>query len=331
MTVSADARSGAVWQLFTDWCTALGHRALPAGPAVLAQFIAANPAAQGTQRRRVGVVNAVHRRCGHPEPGRAETVRQLIDARRGAKAQMRGTAAAEAISRLPETGWPTALFARRDAILLALSAAAVPLRAIAELRAGDVQADMLSDSLVITVNGETFRTPASLAQGDVSPRKVLAQWLRVRAIQHHRPSPRWLAAYLRGEPVPAVGAVPDDLALLTPIDRWGATPWLPTPLRPASVSHIVNSHLNGWARPHPAITGTPERDPISPALPEPPVPAALLDPASFTRGVAARRRAAGALDGVTDVLDDVESRADRILEDLLRLLDEPVPPLRAEV
>lgn len=50
-----------------------------------------------------------------------------------------------------------------------------------------------------------------------------------------------------------------------------------------------------------------------------------LDPETFGRGLAARRRAATDLAGVTDVLDDVEDRASRLLDDLLRLLDDPDP------
>ncbi|VEH94345.1 Uncharacterised protein (plasmid) [Tsukamurella tyrosinosolvens] len=47
-----------------------------------------------------------------------------------------------------------------------------------------------------------------------------------------------------------------------------------------------------------------------------------LDPDAFTRGVAARRRALDSLDTVTEALDSVEDRADALLENLMRILDE---------
>src|SRR3546814_11067706 len=76
-------RSG--WALFTDWCAAADHIALPAAPATLAQFIAENPAALSTQRRRITTVNTVHRAAGHPAPGDADTIRRIVNQRRTAR------------------------------------------------------------------------------------------------------------------------------------------------------------------------------------------------------------------------------------------------------
>ncbi|WP_371851597.1 hypothetical protein [Rhodococcus koreensis] len=65
------------WALFVDWCDACEHCALPAHPSVLAEFLADHPAADGTQRRRITAINAVHTDAQFPAPGRAEMVRQL--------------------------------------------------------------------------------------------------------------------------------------------------------------------------------------------------------------------------------------------------------------
>jgi hypothetical protein len=322
MTVAAGPREQAVWQLFVDWCDALGCSALPTDPMVLARFIAANPASVATQRRRLSVVNAVHRRTGHQQPGRAETIRELLDARRATRRQRYTVLAATAIERLPAKGWPTALFARRDAMLLVLVTAAIPSTNVAALRIGDIAADPCADRLQIAAAGEVFTTPATLPAQGVSPVRVLRDWLRVRSIQHHRPSTRSLATYLRGDPIQAVGAAPENLPLVNPIDRWGAIPLSPAPLSAASISRIVTAHLNGSAKPHHPIRA--RRATEAGTVPDPPPGhSPVLNPASFLRGVAARARTAEELDDVAELLDDVEDRADRLLADLLLLLDEP--------
>jgi hypothetical protein len=179
------------------------------------------------------------------------------------------------------------------------------------------------DRLLIAAAGEVFTTPATLPAQGVSPVRVLRDWLRVRSIQYHRPSTRSLATYLRGDPIPAVGAAPENLPLATPIDRWGAIPLSPAPLSAASVSRIVTAHLNGSARPHHPVAVRRRAVEAMTVSDPPQAHSPTLDPASFSRGVAARARAAHELDDVAELLDDVEDRADRLLSDLLRLLDGP--------
>lgn len=322
MTAAVNSRDLVVWQLFVDWCGALGHVALPADSMVLAGFIAANPAAGATQRRRVGAINAMHRRAGYRPPGHAETIRELLDERRATRMRLRVATAADAIERLPAAGWPTALFARRDAVLLAL-AVAMPSKHISALRVGDVRSSAHDDCVQAIVGGEVFTTPTELAARGVSAAGILRDWLRVRSIQHHLPSTRCLAAFLRGDPVPVVAVAPDELPLVTAIDKWGAAPLLPTPLSAASISRIVTAHLTGSAQPHRPIAEARQPEVAETVLdaPEPHIPS--LDPASLSRGVVARHRAARELDGVVDALDDVEERADQLLADLMVLLDGP--------
>ena len=325
MTVTAPgAREAAAWHLFADWCAAHGREALPADPLVLARFLTAHPAALGTQRRRVGVVNAAHRRAGHPPPGRAGAVREQLGSIRVAAARRRTPVAAAAISRLPAAGWPTALFARRDALLLVLSTTAMTYTAMAALRAGDVTADHGCGHLRVGAAGQQFVTPAELGSLGVCAEQVWRDWVRLRTVIHQLPAARWTAAALEGAPLPALRPLPADLPLFTPLDRWGSAPLAPTPLRSTTVAEIVAGHLSNNAAPHRPSKAPrwhdpdPAPEPDKPELPEPPAP---LDPDSFARGLDARRRASEALDGIPAALDDVEDRAERLLADLLELLD----------
>lgn len=325
--MAADRREQAVWSLFRDWCAARDQQPLPATALTLARFLSENPAAVATQRRRVGVVNAAHRRDGHPQPGRAETVRELIDSRRRDNVAARSSAAAAALAKLPELGWPTALFARRDAMMLILAAAAVPYARIAALRLGDIDGDQNRDSVVVSCTDGAQYT-ATAPAGGTSPVAAWEAWREIRGLQHQFPSPRIIAAHLRGQHVRNASAPPAHLPLFTPIDRWGDIGLTPTALSAAAVSAILTPHLEGTAVPHaplPVTGANRARRPNPTATAPEPGTVATLDPSAFSRGLAARRRAATDLAGVTDVLDDVEDRAGRLLDDLLRLLDDPAP------
>ncbi|WP_241032071.1 hypothetical protein [Rhodococcus pseudokoreensis] len=133
------------WALFADWCAACDHRALPAHPSVLAD----HPAAAGTQRRRVTAINAVHTGAGLPAPGRAEAIRQLLNAARADRLARVGERVAHVVPRIPVTGWPGGLFGRRDALILTLAAAGLGFEQIARLRRTDVTAE--DDALVVRV------------------------------------------------------------------------------------------------------------------------------------------------------------------------------------
>jgi len=322
--VTAAAES-ATWNLFTDWCDATGHTPLPAAPLTLARFLTAHPAAAGTQRRRVGVINAAHRRSGHQPPGQSQTVRDAIDHRQAQRRRQRAHTAAEAISRLPENGWPTALFARRDAMLLVLAAAGLPATEIATLHLGGVRTTENGELLEVTVAGETLTTGADLVREGASPTGVWQRWESVRRVQHHMPSTRLVAQLLDGQPMPAVGPAPAEVPLVTPLDRWGAAPLRPEPLSAAAIAGIISAHLGGSAPAHrPLRKNAPTTVPEPVAEPELLEPV-VLDPDSFSRGLNARRLAAQRLDGISDALDEVEARADALLAGLLELLEEPEP------
>ncbi|MCQ4118939.1 hypothetical protein [Rhodococcus tibetensis] len=145
------------WTLFADWCDACEHRALPANPSVLAEFLADHPAANGTQRRRVTAINTVHsevsfRRRGEPRRSANSSTRP------GWTACSESRTAAERIPRIPVEGWPAGLFGRRDALILALVAAGLNFEQIASLRHTHVTAE--SDALAISTGGEWMRVPS---------------------------------------------------------------------------------------------------------------------------------------------------------------------------
>ena len=129
------------WALFTDWCAACEHRALPTHPTVVAEFLADHPAAAGTQRRRVTAINAVHTRGGLPAPGLAETIRQLLNNRRAERLARIRSVAWQRIPRIPTAGWPGGLFGRRDALILTLVAGGLGFGDIARLRRTDLTAE----------------------------------------------------------------------------------------------------------------------------------------------------------------------------------------------
>ncbi|ADG80864.1 Putative recombinase OS=Tsukamurella paurometabola (strain ATCC 8368 / DSM / CCUG 35730 / CIP 100753 / JCM 10117 / KCTC 9821 / NBRC 16120 / NCIMB 702349/ NCTC 13040) OX=521096 GN=Tpau_4298 PE=4 SV=1 [Tsukamurella paurometabola] len=318
-------RERAVWTLWSDWCAAIDEPAMPTPPVALARFIAANPAAPRTQRRRVAVINGVHRRAGHRPPGIAEEVREAIDVTRAARRRHLIDLAVDVAAHLPD-GWPAALFARRDALLLVLATSGIGPTALSRLTAGALYVDDETDELRITAaGGEEFTTAPDLQNAGVSPAAVLEAWLRLRALQHHVPSPSITATALRGEPVPAVPAVPDGAPMFTPLDGWGAPPLdTTTHLSASAIGALLRALLAGGAPAHRHIAPrpTPAGEPAATEYPEP----APLDPSSWDRGLAARRAAQGTLADVDDVLDDVDARAGKLLEELLQLLDDATAP-----
>lgn len=138
-----------IWSLFEDWCTAHERSALPATAHTLALFLGAHPAADTTQRRRIAVIDTAHRRHTMPSPGRSETVRVAIDQARSAKREEFAIRIAVIVAGLPVSGWPTALFTRRDAMLLTVATTGLPYTQIAALRVCDVTADPATETLRI--------------------------------------------------------------------------------------------------------------------------------------------------------------------------------------
>ncbi|QYB07713.1 hypothetical protein I1A62_26250 [Rhodococcus sp. USK10] len=309
------------WALFVDWCTACDHRSLPAHPSVLAEFLADHSAADGTQRRRVAAINVVHAEAGVPAPGRAETIRQLLSTARADRLARVGERVAQVVPGLPVTGWPGGLFGRRDALILTLAAAGLSFEEIARLRRTDVTTER--DALVVKAGEGWVRITA---ESGVEPIAVYSNWVEVLGFLDRYPSTKLLAGHLdKGMSLSAFAnsARRDEQPLLTPIDRWGHTPYDPTPLTGHSIAVLVRAHLAGQA---PVHKRPPTWQPPTRSGEDAPVPDVVddveLDQGYYDRGIAARRNAHTHLDDVTDILDGIEDKTDKLLADLLSLLDQ---------
>ncbi len=101
----------------------------------------------------------------------------------------------------------------------------------------------------------------------------------------------------------------------------GATPpFAPTTLSAQSVAALARAHLTGQAPVHrrlPLRLDTVER--ASDTSIE--IVNVELDTGYYDRGIVARRDAHSQLEDVTDILDAIEDETDRILADLLAILD----------
>ncbi|MEH6797046.1 MAG: recombinase [Rhodococcus sp. (in: high G+C Gram-positive bacteria)] len=326
MTSSAPRRDLHTWSLFEDWCTALEQPVLPASPESLARFLSAHPAAPATQRRRIAVIDAAHHRRALPPPGRAKTVRAALDVARAARLRDLAAVLGGIIERLPDSGWPSILFARRDALILTLASAGLSYTQVAALRVCDVASSSGEiDALrVETGNGVLTATSRELVRAGVSPSRVYRRWCEVLGHHERYPSTRMLA-----DAIESVGG--SELAgydrhldpagqqpLLTAIDRWGHTPLAATPLTSRAIADIVRMHLGGRAPAHLRPRARAQQRELDVA-PEP-VSTVVLDPGSYERGTRARRNAHEVLGDVGSALADVETRADRLLEGLLKFL-----------
>ncbi|WP_330766957.1 hypothetical protein [Rhodococcus sp. M8-35] len=314
------ARDRHPWALFTDWCAAFGHQVLPADPRTVAAFVHANPAAAATQRRRLTVINTVHTRAGLPPPGRSETIRQLLDTARRARLAEITRIVAQRIPAIPVTGWPQGLFGRRDRLILVLAAAGLGFTRIGRLRRGDLA---IVDGAVQVDTGDDHRLDLVTAVPGVDPVAVYRDWAAIQSFLDEYPNTRLLAQHLTEPDEPVGTAVPDrrrTWPLLTPIDRWGHTPEMPAAMTAQSVAVTVRAHLTGPApvhRPLPVRMSQSDGDGWDESFTQD----ITLDTGYYERGVAARHAAQQRLDDITGVFDEIESRADALLEDLLTLLD----------
>ncbi|WP_342660248.1 hypothetical protein Rruber_04931 [Rhodococcus ruber] len=310
------------WALFTDWCTATDQHPLPATPEALAVFLREHPAAPATQRRRVSAINTVHTRCGHPAPGRSETVRRRLDTARAARHDRLAQLLLQRAGELPTTGWPGGLFGRRDALLLTLAATGMPFAQLARLRRGDIHLDA-GTLVATTTGGERFRL-ASETGGASTAGAVYDRWAEILAFLDQYPNTDLLAQHLTDPVEIDHDALTDRQArqpLLSPIDRWGHLPLMPQPMTAQSLATLIRDHLAGRA---PARTPLPlrkqgNRDDDPHVRTETEID---LDPHYYERGIAARRHARDRLDGLADVFDDIDARADALLEELLTVLEE---------
>ncbi|WP_458683797.1 site-specific integrase [Prescottella equi] len=307
------------WALFADWCHAADLPSLPAAPSTLALFLAEHPATVSTQRARVTAINWHHDHTGLPAPGRADTIRDLLDERRAHRLRNASELLRQQIPHFPTDGWPQGLFGRRDATLLLIAAAGIPLQHITRLQRRHLICD--GEALVVDTGRYRYRLEPTTGDPDLAPAAVYRRWAQVLAFTDRHPSTRTLAAHLTRGTLPDITDDPSPEGLVfTPIDRWGYLPLPPQPLTVGSIAAIVRQHLTGTAPTH---TLPPRRPRPAPAASDPtpmPEPPPLSDE-YYDRGTAARRDALTALADVGDMLDDVEARADTLLEQTLALIE----------
>ncbi len=320
--LSIPARCRHEWALFADWCSAADHRPIPAAPETLALFLHEHPAAVTTQRRRLSAINAVHTGHGYPPPGRTETVRRHLDITRAQRLDRLGRLLVQRAAELPTTGWSSGLFGRRDALLLVLAATGMSFTDVTRLRRRDLRLD--GDTLMVTTrSGERFRLAPDLETG-CNPATIYRQWAEIQTFLDQYPGTHLLRHHLT-DPIEII-ADPLDAEqgrqpLLCPIDRWGHLPHA-QPMTPQSVSALVRAHLSGRA-PVRKVVSVPSQD-ASDTWNEPEID---LDPAYYDHGTAARHRDHEALEDLTDVFDEIEARADALLQDLREVLEGLAGPL----
>ena len=307
------------WALFADWCTAADLPSLPAAPSTLAQFLAEHPATAATQRARVTAINWHHDHAGLPAPGRSDTIRDLLDANRAHRLRQAGELIWQQIPQLPTGGWPQGLFGRRDAALLLIAAAGVPLQQITGLQRRHLTCD--DETLVVDTGRYRYRLAPTTSDPELTPAAVYRRWAQVLAFTDLHPSTRILAAHLTRGHLPDVAddQLRDGL-VFTSIDRWGYLPLPPQPLTAGSIAAIIRQHLTGTAPSHTLPPRRPRPAPAAADFAPPPEPPPLSDE-YYDRGTAARRDALTALADVGDVLDAVEARADALLEQTLTMIE----------
>ena len=324
------------WDLFTTWCAATGRTPLPAAPGTVTVFLADNPAAPATCRRRVTAINHAHRRDGYLGPGEHRQVRALL-ARPAPESRDRADpgVVAAAVRRIPVAGWPTGMFGRRDALLLLL-----------RCRAGltyQQLVDLTTDHLALTAAGLqiTTTTPGggsssvTFPVGEdprVCPGCVWMRWLEILHPATEFASAWTFRAILRtpesdghhcDHPVFDIRSV-RSVPVFMPVDRWGA---LPLPLRATTVRTAIaltGQHLIGSPPTHPVVVdpdGHSEAgDSLSSARPER-VEVVRVDPAVVHReGLAARARALMRLAEVNETMDTVDRAAAELEQRIQELM-----------
>jgi len=321
------------WTLFADWCGAFNLQTLPASPVTVSRFLDFEPhLAPTTLRRRVTAINAVHIGAGLTAPGTVTAIRVLLSNR-----DRHTERAADIIATLPTSGWPAAMFGRRDALILTLTCiAGLAIPATAALTCGDLTYRPDTHTVRIGAGHHIDITATTNPYGLYA---VWRRWAVVRERMIRYPSPRAWAGALHTadtvtEPEPHTAVVTGppqsqhpDAALFPALDRWGQPRHIDSTesISARAISHILATHLTPTAGRPP--TRPPSRTRTAPDHAEPvdmgyePDAFAQILPPPAVDGAAARRHAVGALDILDTVYTDIDTRTTDLLartEQLLR-------------
>jgi len=227
------------------------------------------------------------------------------------------------------------MFGRRDRALLVLSQlAGVPYHHLARLTAGDIY---IAEG-VVTIRseaGEWTLRPAD--DGLLCGPCAVVRWLKILDLAVTKPSTKTIARALKKAKAvdhrsphvcqsgPVLGEATRGVPLLPPIDQWGALPLPLQRLSPHSLSRRVRDLLAGNLGAHRDLPVDPDPEPVATVPGEPPVtePAAssAYNTADATAAWDRRRRELEHLAGITEVLTDVERRADELNRRAAELAD----------
>ncbi|MFE4460764.1 hypothetical protein ACFROC_25705 [Nocardia tengchongensis] len=283
------------WRQFARWAAAAEYPALPASASTVLSYLAEHPGTSATQRGRVTALNAAHTLTAHPIPGAAETVRRALNPQRAARLTVLAERADILIANMPIHGWPEALTARRDAVILLCATAGLSWHQISSLR----QHQVTVTDTAVTIGAQPLAELPATARPDTCPVQVFRRWAQVLT---HAPA---ATGHIRleellAEPDPDMtpsASMPEryrDQPLLCDFDHRGLAVGVIDELDPLSadqIAAITTTRFQGPAR----RTGN----------------CAELDPNYYERGIAARLRDRTVLSEIDDLLD----RFDDILAD----------------
>jgi len=323
------------WALFTDWCAATDTAPLPADPHTVVNFLKNCPAAPATQRCRVAAIDHHHTAGGYPKPGESVAVRAAVGRPTGGPFQPTERAAVDAALRgLPSHGWTQGMFGRRDRALLVLSPlAGVPYQHLATLTAADI---CTADGITTITTTAGRWTVGGTDDPAVCGPCAVARWLKILNLAVTKPSTRTIARALKKtKPVdhrsphicqsaPALADPTRVAPLLPPIDQWGALPFPLQHLTPHSLSRRARDLLSGDLGAHRDLPVDPDPDPevtTPESRPAATPPGGAYGRADAAAALARRRHDLQQLAGITDVLTDVEHRADELNRRAAELLE----------
>lgn len=163
--LSASTRSAYAkdWRRFRDWCDRHGALALPATPQLLAQYLAdaagtvsqdGRPAySPSTLSRWTSSINSMHSGAGLTAPGRHRMVQDVLKGIRSERSRPPKRSQPlllddirTLLAAMPQEGWPDALSARRDSLVLLIGFAGA-------FRRSEVAALMVSDVRLHRLDG----------------------------------------------------------------------------------------------------------------------------------------------------------------------------------
>lgn len=211
------------WDLFEDWCAAVGRVALPTTWETVQAFLEDTQAAPSVVVRRLGSIRTRHDHARRellggpprqPVPTPWRMPDDLVDETDPDGPRWLGLG--EALHQLPVYGWPHAVTARRDAVVLALAERGWSRRQVVTLRPSQISLEP-----VPAVNGVDL---PMTNHGLTCPSCALTRWMRVLSATYDQADGAW-------EPVATVvEEQPADVRLhdcAIPVRTgWGRAPWV---------------------------------------------------------------------------------------------------------